>query len=100
MTSAALQQVLSATGYMADELEIDRQRGLSAPQGIGREGSASAAQARFVAQQLWVVSPDRIDLYNGFGRPRPEADPARNRLATFRTIGARRPIPHRPAGSP
>ncbi|GJD31963.1 hypothetical protein PMNALOAF_3228 [Methylobacterium adhaesivum] len=34
------------------------------------------------------MSPDRIDLYNGFGRPRPEADPAQNRLATFLTIAS------------
>lgn len=40
------------------------------------------------APLLWVVSPDRIDLYNGFGRPRPEADPAQNRLATFLTIAS------------
>jgi hypothetical protein len=35
---------------------------------------------------LWVVSPNRIDLYNGFGRPLPLADATRNRLATFETI--------------
>lgn len=40
------------------------------------------------APLLWIVSPDRIDLYNGFGRPRPEADPAQNRLATFLTIAS------------
>ena len=38
------------------------------------------------APLLWVVSPDRIDLYNGFSRPLPTADAARNRLATFRAI--------------
>ncbi len=35
---------------------------------------------------LWLVSPQRIDLYNGFGRPGPPADAARNRLATFRLV--------------
>jgi hypothetical protein len=38
------------------------------------------------APLLWVVSPDRVDLYNGFGRPLPSADAARNRLATFEAI--------------
>lgn len=38
------------------------------------------------APLLWVVSPNRIDLYNGFGRPLPSADAARNRLATFEAI--------------
>ena len=40
------------------------------------------------APLLWVVSPDRIDLYNGFGRPLPAADAAKNRLATFEAIDA------------
>lgn len=40
------------------------------------------------APLLWVVSPDRIDLYNGFGRPFPSADAAKNRLATFEAIDA------------
>ena len=35
---------------------------------------------------LWLVSPQRIDLYNGFGRPGPPADAARNRLDTFRLV--------------
>ena len=35
---------------------------------------------------LWLVSPQRIDLYNGFGRPGPPADAGRNRLATFRLV--------------
>lgn len=40
------------------------------------------------APLLWIVSPDRIDLYNGFGRPRLEADPTENRLASFLTIAS------------
>lgn len=40
------------------------------------------------APLLWIVSPDSIELYNGFGRPRAEADPAENRLATFLTIAS------------
>ena len=32
---------------------------------------------------LWIVSPDRIDLYNGFGVPQKPEDAAKNRLETF-----------------
>ena len=35
---------------------------------------------------LWLVSPRRIDLYNGFGHPQRSSDAARNRLATFRFV--------------
>ena len=35
---------------------------------------------------LWLVSPQRIDLYNGFGSPQRSADADRNRLATFRFV--------------
>ena len=35
---------------------------------------------------LWLVSPDRIDLYNGFGLPRRSADTEENRLDTFRLV--------------
>ena len=35
---------------------------------------------------LWVVSPERVDLYNGFGRPRQIGDAAKNLLETFRAI--------------
>ena len=35
---------------------------------------------------LWLVSPDRIDLYNGFGLPRRSADAEENRLDTFRFV--------------
>lgn len=40
------------------------------------------------APLLWVVSPNRIDLYNGFGRPSPSTDADKNRLATFEAIDA------------
>lgn len=35
------------------------------------------------APLLWVVSPGRIDLYNGFGRPKQSRDAAEHRLRTF-----------------
>ena len=38
------------------------------------------------APLLWVVSPERIDLYNGFGRPLESGDAAAHRLRTFRTV--------------
>ena len=38
------------------------------------------------APLLWVVSPARIDLYNGFGRPQASGDAAAHRLRTFRTV--------------
>ena len=38
------------------------------------------------APLLWVVSPDRIDLYNGFARPQQIHDVDENRLKTFHNI--------------
>ena len=35
---------------------------------------------------LWIVSPDRVELYNGFGCPGHPDDTAENRLETFRLI--------------
>lgn len=38
------------------------------------------------APLLWVVSPDRVDLYNGFGRPQQNDDAATHRLQTFLNV--------------
>ena len=38
------------------------------------------------APLLWVVSPEKIELYNGFGRPRQIGDAAEHRLRTFERI--------------
>lgn len=38
------------------------------------------------APLLWIVSPERIDLYNGFGRPVSRDDASRHRLRTFLAI--------------
>ena len=38
------------------------------------------------APLLWIISPERIDLYNGFGRPRETGDATRYRLKTFQKI--------------
>lgn len=37
---------------------------------------------------LWVVSPERINLYNGFGTPLKEGDAQKHRIATFQNIDA------------
>lgn len=37
---------------------------------------------------LWLVSPERIDLYNGFGAPRGPDEAEANRLDTFRLVDA------------
>ena len=41
------------------------------------------------APLLWVVSPDKVDLYNGFGRPQKDGDAAAHLLQTFESIEAR-----------
>ena len=38
------------------------------------------------APLLWVVSPERIELYNGFGTPVSANDAAKHRLKTFKNI--------------
>lgn len=120
MTNAALRQILSATGYMADgeaapgvllgeEARLGRRGRSFTPDALWRGQSSLTVYFKFTssppadadlaawrqeiwnegfAPLLWIVSPDRIDLYNGFGRPRPDADPAQNRLATFLTIAS------------
>ena len=35
---------------------------------------------------LWIVSPDKIELFNGFGEPMESGDAEANRIATFRNI--------------
>ncbi len=38
------------------------------------------------APLLWVLSPSKIELYNGFARPRETGDAAAHRLRTFQSI--------------
>jgi N-6 DNA Methylase len=40
------------------------------------------------APLLWVVSPERIDLYNGFGAPVKEGDAQKHLILSFRNIEA------------
>jgi len=41
---------------------------------------------RGFAPLLWVISPERIDIYNGFGRPQPTGDAEEHLLRTFQNI--------------
>lgn len=43
---------------------------------------------RGFAPLLWVISPERIDLYNGFGRPLKVGDSKSHLLDTFKRIDA------------
>ena len=38
------------------------------------------------APLLWVISPPKIDLYNGFGQPQETGDAAAHRLQTFQRV--------------
>ena len=38
------------------------------------------------APLLWIVSPDKVDIYNGFGRPQKAGDAAAHLLQTFEGI--------------
>ena len=40
------------------------------------------------APLLWIISPNQIDLYNGFGRPLETGDATKHLLRTFRNIDA------------
>jgi hypothetical protein len=40
------------------------------------------------APLLWVISPDRIDLYNGFGAPLQDGDARKNLIRTFTNVEA------------
>lgn len=41
---------------------------------------------RGFAPLLWVVSPEKIDVYNGFGRPEQDGDADTHRLKTFERV--------------
>lgn len=40
------------------------------------------------APLLWVVSPGKVDIYNGFARPRTQADADAHRIGTFKQRGS------------
>ena len=41
-----------------------------------------------VAPLLWVVSPDKVDIYNGFARPKAKSDAEAHRIGTFKQSGS------------
>ena len=40
------------------------------------------------APLLWVVSPDKVDIYNGFAQPKTHADADAHRIGTFKQRGS------------
>ena len=57
-----------------------------APSGEQIAGWHQEIWNRGFAPLLWVVSPEKIELYNGFGRPRQSGNAAEHRLRTFERI--------------
>ena len=121
MTATALEQVLSATGYLPDgqpssglrlgaDAQAARQRGRAfTPDALWRSSSSLTVYFKFepsapaddvvsrwrrevwnegFAPLLWVVSPERIDLYNGFGAPLQDGDAQKHLIARFENIAA------------
>jgi hypothetical protein len=119
VNAAALERVLSATGYLPDgqpseglrlgaEVRAARQRGRAfVPDALWRSASSLTVYFKFeptvpaddlvsqwrrevwnegFAPLLWVVSPQRVDLYNGFGAPVAEGDAQKHLIARFENI--------------
>ena len=40
------------------------------------------------APLLWVISPDKVDIYNGFAQPKTQADADAHRIGTFKQRGS------------
>src|ERR1035437_5869487 len=118
MSSASLEQVLAATGYLPDgqpapglrlgpdALALRRGRSFS-PDAVWRSPSALSVYFKFeqtrppdasvsvwrreiwnegFAPLLWVISPEWIDLYNGFGAPISENDAQAHLIQTFENV--------------
>lgn len=120
MSTAMLEQVLAATGYLPDgqpapglrlgaEAQSSRHGRVFVPDALWRSASSltvyfkfeqSAPAADLVSQWrrevwnegfaplLWVISPQHIDLYNGFGTPAKEGDAQRHLIRQFNNIEA------------
>lgn len=118
MSSATLQQVLAATGYLPDgqpaaRLHLgqdahDLRRGrVFSPDALWRSASSLTVYFKFehttpaeevvsqwrreiwnegFAPLLWVISPERIDLYNGFGAPVEEGDAQKHLIRRFDNV--------------
>lgn len=103
-----LEDGLPAHGVkIGDDARRDRRRGSFTPDAVWRGASSLSVYFKYhendgdeseievwrreiwnegFAPLLWVVSPERIDLYNGFGRPVSSDDASLHRLRTFYTI--------------
>jgi hypothetical protein len=120
VTTATLEHVLSATGYLPDgqpaaglrlgaEAQAARRGRAFAPDALWRSTSALTVYFKFeqsaptddvvsqwrrevwnegFAPLLWVISPQRIDLYNGFGAPVKDGDAQRHLIGSFENIEA------------
>ncbi len=118
MSTASLQEVLAATGYLPDgqpapgllfgqDAQSQRRGRDFSPDALWRSPSALTVYFKFeetrptdelvskwrreiwnegFAPLLWVVSPERIDLYNGFGTPIRESDAQEHLIQTFENI--------------
>lgn len=118
MSTATLQQILSATGYLPDGQpaaglhlgqdvhNLRRGRDFS-PDALWRSPSSLTVYFKFeqttppedlvsqwrrevwnegFAPLLWVISPERIDLYNGFGAPVKKNDAQKHLIRRFENI--------------
>ena len=116
MTSQLLCKVLEDTGYLSDghpargvriDEHVGDQIGGFRPDALWKSDSALTVYFksepkvpsrekvagwhreiwnRGFAPLLWVVSPEKIELYNSFGRPRKLGDASEHRLRSFRLI--------------
>lgn len=120
MKTAALSEVLAATGYLPDgqpatglllgaEAQSSRRGRVFSPDALWRSTSALTIYFKFeqtvpadelVSQWrrevwnegfsplLWVISPQQINLYNGFGAPTKEGDAQKHLIRSFSNIEA------------
>ena len=115
MPAQDIHDVLEATGYLVHgepahgvsvDVETQHFREFS-PDALWRSNSALTVYFKFAekapspdevarwrrnvwnqgfAPLLWVISPDKIDIYNGFGKPQKTGDANAHRLTTFQRV--------------
>ena len=115
MPAQDIHDVLEATGYLVHgepvhgvSLDVETQRFREfSPDALWRSNSALTVYFKFAekapspdevaqwrrdvwnqgfAPLLWVISPDKIDIYNGFGKPQETGDANAHRLKTFQRV--------------
>jgi hypothetical protein len=118
VSSATLEQVLAATGYLPDgqpavglrlgaDAQSSRRGRVFTPDALWRTASSLTVYFKFeqstpsedlvsqwrrevwnegFAPLLWVISPQRIDLYNGFGTPVKDGDAEKHLIRRFENI--------------